>query len=765
MVVSGFFYSLMHIKFLTAIIVLMFIPAAVWAGSEQAHDIRGMVVGDDGAPVMGAIVRISGTEVHVMTGIDGRFAVETVPAGEHHLTVEVPYSAYTTSSRRIVVPVGPDEIVTVRLRSRSYDVDEIIVVTPGPTDVSAIEDRPAQVDVVERAEFDSRAVSVADVIAATPSTTISSSGGLGSFSEVSIRGSYANQVQVYLDGMLLNEAIGGTVNLGTIPLANVERVEVWRSGAPARIGGNALGGAINIVTRDTSGGARSVAFGHGAFNTLTAHGIAGFGPARSRLLVTVDYASSDNDFEYTSDNGTPQNPGDDYDGRRINDAFRTMNALVKYRALLGDDLLLELSEHALRSEKEIPGAQHIQYSEASLATTRNLMQSRLSWFPSRAKWLEIAPTVHYIHSREHYEDPGSHVGWGAQDNRYRTDTVRGMMPVTITSPAWGSVTLTPAAGHESSDPEYRLGNTVPLAGDREHLGITGDVAAHTPDSRFMLTAHIRRDRYFSSYSGHTNQFVPEPPPAQFHHFTLSRTGLRFRAHRFIDFRGNYGDIHRVPSFYELFGDRGGVVSNPNLKPERVFSWDAGVRLRMPELPMIRHVRLDIVHFENTYRDLIQWYMNNYGFVQPANVAGAYVRGMEYVWNARLFGSVSVTGNWTHQRSKVTDTVMVYHEGKRLPSRPERYATCTLEYGHGPVTMHWTVDHKEAYYLDRANQDHMKYPGRTLHDAGVSVLMRNDTVTVRLLARNITDRRTFDVVGMPKPGRSYLITLEYHILGD
>ncbi len=53
-----------------------------------------------------------------------------------------------------------------------------------------------------------------------------------------------------LDGQPLNDAYTGGIEWGTLPVSNIERIEVVRGGASALYGGNAMGGVINIITRD-----------------------------------------------------------------------------------------------------------------------------------------------------------------------------------------------------------------------------------------------------------------------------------------------------------------------------------------------------------------------------------------------------------------------------------------------------------------------------------------------------------------------------------
>ncbi len=748
----------------TILYILVFIVPVVssYAQSQVNYTVHGSVADENSAPLADVVVRLMGIDQPDTTDGAGTFTFETVPSGSYVLTAEKSGSFYLPYSKRIVIS-GETRKIAIVLRQRVYSASEIVVINTPESSPERMENAPSQVDVVTRAEFEHTAVTVEDVIASTPSASITSYGGLGSYSEVSLRGSYSNQVQVYIDGMLLNEAVGGSVNLGLIPLTNVDRVEVWRSGAPAKFGGDGVGGAINIVTRNSRTNASSVSLGYGSFDTVTGSGIFGFGPPESHVAVSVDGASSRNDFEYTSDNGTTQNPDDDYTTYRRNNQFRMLNGLVKYQRLIGDDLSFELSEHVLHSRKNLPSTQHILYSNSSLTTTKNLFQSRLDWMPDSMPWFEMSPALHSIVSREHYLDKEDQVGWGEQDNIYETVTFKGMVPVAVRHSVFGELTLTPVAAHESYSPEHRLDTTVPVSSDREQYGVVGDFALHTPGSKVAMTGNIRRDRYYSEYEGQTSLFNPEPPDPQYHHLTNVQTGLKIEPHELVSFRWNYGDNWRVPSFYELFGDRGSAVASPGLKPEHVYRWDIGARFTIPRTHKCFSGRLDFVYFENTYRNLIQWYTTNYGFIESANVAGSYVKGTEIILNTRLPYSFSLRGNWTIQKSNITASSKVYHQGKRLPNRPGQYGVCTLEYARRRASLFWTVDYKDSYFLDRSNQPHKKYPGRTLHDIGLSYRMHNNKISWRFMIENLTDQRTFDIQGMPKPGRSYMVTISYSSL--
>ena len=156
------------------------------------------------------------------------------------------------------------------------------------------------------------------------------------------------------------------------------------------------------------------------------------------------------------------------------------------------------------------------------------------------------------------------------------------------------------------------------------------------------------------------------------------------------------------------------------------------------------------------------FTNDAGFIAADNVSGSYVRGTELVWTSSVLNRFQCTGNWTFQRSKVTGEKRKYYRDKKLPNRPENYGSVKIEYLFKNITPFWALNRKSSYFLDRSNQEHNRYPGRTLHNTGVIVSFLGGRTKCTALIKNITDVLTFDIQGMPKPGRSYMIKFVYTI---
>lgn len=110
-----------------------------------------------------------------------------------------------------------------------------------------------------------------------------------------IGGSGGERTLVMVDGVPVNDPFFRYIDWGRIPKDSIERIEVIRGGGATSLWGNlAMGGVVNIVTREPQPGDKSVSFGYGSFNTLRAHGAAtAFSNDMLRIGLTADRNQTD----------------------------------------------------------------------------------------------------------------------------------------------------------------------------------------------------------------------------------------------------------------------------------------------------------------------------------------------------------------------------------------------------------------------------------------------------------------------------------------
>ena len=102
-------------------------------------------------------------------------------------------------------------------------------------------------------------------------------------------------------------------------------------------------------------------------------------------------------------------------------------------------------------------------------------------------------------------------------------------------------------------------------------------------------------------------------------------GARYRLREGWDVRGSAGQYYRAPSFGELFGDRGSVQGNPNLKPEMGVNSDLGAIYSPGRFGPVDQFRLEYEFYYNQVNDLIQYVQTSRATVRAENVETAAAR--------------------------------------------------------------------------------------------------------------------------------------------
>ena len=224
-----------------AILLASLAPLAV-----QAQDIHGKIVDPDGIALPGVNVLIEGTNRGTAADGDGRYRIEDVPPG----VIVVRFSAigFFTETRTLRLAAESSIELDVTMQWKTLLSDEVVV-TASRREQPALS-VPVSVSVLSTDDLARRNTVVLD----DALRTVSGVSILGN--QINVRGSSGfayntgSRVLLMLDGMPLLTPDSDGVPLEALPTSEIKQIEVLKGPGSALYGGGALGGVVNIITRD-----------------------------------------------------------------------------------------------------------------------------------------------------------------------------------------------------------------------------------------------------------------------------------------------------------------------------------------------------------------------------------------------------------------------------------------------------------------------------------------------------------------------------------
>ena len=194
-----------------------------------------------------ATVQILGRDGGTVTNEQGQFEFRKLPVGDYTLRVQA--MGYKTQDKKVTVSKEFATVVHFRMIEEAFTTDEVVV-SANRNEVSRRE-APVVVNVMSSKLFD--AINSTD-LAKSPKfqsgLRVENNCQKCGFPQVRINGLEGPYSQILINSRPVISALSGVYGLEQIPVNMVERIEVVRGGGSALFGANAVGGTINIITKD-----------------------------------------------------------------------------------------------------------------------------------------------------------------------------------------------------------------------------------------------------------------------------------------------------------------------------------------------------------------------------------------------------------------------------------------------------------------------------------------------------------------------------------
>lgn len=494
-------------------------------------------------------------------------------------------------------------------------------------------------------------------------------------------GTTEGRVLLLIDGVPMNDLYGGDLEWNRIPLSIIQRVEIVKGAASALYGSGAMGGVINIITKNPTGQSRAdVSLTYGGMNTkkgsLAASGkIGGIG-----LSVAADKLSSDgynpetpaNTKSYTRDKGTKRQ---NVNGKITYDLDSTSSLFVSgsyYDNQTTGTLALPGFNPFFQAQKTYTAGYTKKFDNQGELSVRTYMKDEYSDYDSANS---AKTAVQYVSSNTNLDRGGG---------------VQFMLPLT-NDPVFGTSTFVTGIDlRQGSIDRHNLyldgsGRDIKIQGKQKYIGVFLQDEMFIGD-RWIVNIGGRYDTW-SNYDGYGYDTSMTPTETNYKTSSTSgfspKAGIVYRMSDATSLRASAGSAYRAPTLSDLYNTfvSGSRVwyGNPDLKPERVISYELGLDQK------IFDGKLNMTAYQSYAKDFFYFIattpMDGYTAAQTkTNVGKVEIHGIETDFSYPLVQDVRLMANYTYNISKIKEyQANTALEGNYLIEVPKHKGSLALTY--------------------------------------------------------------------------------------
>ncbi|MFH2137358.1 MAG: TonB-dependent receptor [Candidatus Omnitrophota bacterium] len=505
---------------------------------------------------------------------------------------------------------------------------------------------------------------IAEVLKGLPGITVSQNGNMGGLTYVNLRGSQNGQTLVLIDGVETYDPMTASrgFDFAHLTTDNIERIEIVRGPQSTLYGSSAMGGVINIITKQGKGKpAADVSFEAGSHNTFRES----IGARGSEDGVDYSIALSRMDSEGLTNAK---------DGRE-SDKYQNTSVSTRIGVNVFDNSKLTWVSRYTEADYDLDDGA---YSDDPNYTAKSeLFSSKLEFAQHLQEAWTYSVAYSFLNMERNYRDPADSVDTTENEksrfigNYNKFETQHNISFSDIDEETFGaeykvergSSTSSGAFGWSSSHFDRRTFL------DRAYYA----QSRLNFDEEFIFTAGMRIDDY--QLYGNKDTYKLSAL------YAFPETDTKLRA--------SYGTGFKSPSLYQLYS----IYGNTTLSPEESWGYDAGIEQYFFD----GKITVGVTGFNTNYKNLIAWQWPQY-----VNVQKAITRGYEWDAKAQLKDNLTLGSSYTYTKTKDKSIT------KELARRPKNQAKV---YADWDCSQDWNINIAARYigtqWDDSANTNSIK----------------------------------------------------------
>ncbi|MES2766741.1 MAG: TonB-dependent receptor [Bacteroidota bacterium] len=613
-----------------------------------------------------------------------------------------------------------------------FTTKSVIVTADKTTDKAASSLVP--ITIISQEELEQTgAWQISDALSFAPGIFIKNYGGLGGLKTVSLRGTTASQTAILLNGVRLNSTQNGQFDLSALPSSLVEEIEVTRGGASMLYGGNAVGGAVNILTnsfKNESFFKTNLQYGSFKSSLISANG--GWQISDSLGVSALgEYSQSAGDYPFHSNQF-----GENVVLKRENGDFKNLSGLITGKFPF-KSWQFAAQTLARKTERGTPGAVvQGRVESANARLDENDVLFSLNSFKDISENASLDVLLSSKFNNLNYRDPDAMFSGNNGESLFKSRDLTARTSSKIFFKNWLADVFA-----EGGFADLRGDNLQPGVGEyvKRATVSTGLRGEHEIEIDSLLKVTLHGGLRFDYFSDAGNAFSP-------------LLGAAISPFKNLTFRTQWSYNFRPPSFTEMYYLNYG---NSLLKPEKSHSFNLGAAWQ-PVLKTLLEAEFFLIRTNDQIagvpKNPVQWSAKNIGLV--------ITRGVEVSVLLKPFDEFSLRGNYTFQKA-TDESPESYSKGKQVVYTPQHLASAVMNYGFFKSGSFKSSAGMQAQFSGERyslpdNSVESRLPEFITLDAHFvqEILFKNFSLKLRAEALNIFDAQYAVIRNYPMPGRSF-----------
>lgn len=765
---------------------------------QQDITISGHITNELNDPIGNATVRIEPQNMVTETDKSGYYTLKVSKAVGSTITVNclghvAQQKKITQSTARITLDW--------QLKTDQKILTQIEVV--GKTNAVKLKERGFNVNVVNASKFYNSSLDLNQILNQTTGVRVREEGGLGSDFKFSLNGMSGRSVKFFVDGLPMDN-FGASLGLNNLPASMVDQIEVYKGVVPMTLGTDALGGAVNIITRKDAN-YLDVSYGYGSFNTHKASLNGAYTDEKTGLSYRFNgfYNYSDNDYkvEVSPIKDNKRLPLQKV--KRFHDNYSSLGGHAeigitgkKYADQLFIGLLASKNDKDIQTGvtmDQVFGARKnlsssiiptLKYKKSDLLIDGLDLNIYSAYNITTGRVVDTSGLI-YNWLQETTYDPGKNVLTQLK-NRDKEGLVTSGLSYSINQKQKISLNyVLTDFRRRSSDIEdpSNVTHKLPKSLRKQNLGIGWD------GNWDQLQLNLFGKYYRLNARSFENKSQNNIPDYQTTTTERSNWGYGAAGSYFLIpellIKASYEHAYRLPDPEEMLGDGLFTARNPNLRPEKSDNINLGAIYKLAlytdhhfqiESNLIYRKSEDYIRLEQARNQPTDRKFINVGNVDTKGIEGE----IKYGWKNFLHTSVNVS-----YQNIIDKTEFIYSSnlsgnattpnlnyGYKIPNTPYLFGNFDLGVNlkHNKrhpqlLSLNYSLNYVEKYYLTPQqiglnNEDII--PKQIAHNIMANCIFKEGRYNIALECRNFTDNKLFDNYKLQKPGRSVFVKLRYFI---